>query len=1014
MTSGAGLYSLLFRYGLFFGLWAVAAIFSLPTQAQAPTNDWMSVNQPFQIPAQTLAESLILFAKQSGGQVTVNSEWIAGKQAPAVQGSMTAHHALELLLAQSGLGYEQVGTMVRIMYKARNPKPAKLPKIAPVIVTARAVEPVYTAGNMDLPRSPDGVQPYVIIAREALEASGDTAVEDVFAQVLPMSTAQTNRTANGWTGTSSQIDLRGLGASHTLVLINGRRRAGVGIRGTAEASDQQNINTIPLAAIERIEVLPASASAIYGSNAIGGVINVVLRQDFTGTEVNLHYGNTFDSDQANQSGALVSGFALEDGRTQILISGQQQTSNALLLKDRRFAQEARQLTLRNNPAAIYGMQDTSAVAPPYGALVNVRSVDGSPLFPQLSEASFTHIPAGYAGWHSDGVEPLIANLGSYNLDLSSGIGAFSGVKNLIGESNSHALSLAINRYFTDQLQVFLDLGGDASRVAGAGNYHGFGVVTVPASAPNNPFDQAVYVAYPANYADGIAQQQRIASTNATHGTLGINWQITPTWLLNADYSYSNARIDLSYQRSPDAAIEAYQLALANGNLDVLRDVTQYPTDISAFWTRAPNFSDQTLRDYNIRAVGTVFSNAAGAAQLVTAIEQRDLNSDSRAEMRLINDPVTPITQRKQTVRAIYAELTLPLIAPDMHLPWLHQMSMHVGARHEQFAINAVDRRYSASSPTLGFSITPVAPLLLRAAYSEGFVSPNISQLTPPSVSGLPVTVTDPLRGNEQITFYPLTSGNPDLEPESSRNINSGFVYSPKSIPTLRFSMDYYQIKKSNNITSLSAQTIVDDVRYHDQITRAPSTADDEYSLGQITQVYSRYFNATWLDTRGVDSNLAFTNETRVGRVNLNLGYTYVDRYLQQDTVGATPVSYLARTVSSDISAPLRHRINASMQLKMSAQWNLGWTLEHYDSYRLTDAETIRNQGSNTIPSQTFHSVFAQYNIGAPRASVDSLQFTLGIKNLFNTYQLDLSESDYLSRYADARLRQYYFNIKSVF
>ncbi len=1019
MNSCSGVFPLRLRYGLPFTVCMALCLLLLSPLLQAqplPAANDGKAEYHFQIPAQALGESLILFGRQSGMQVTANSLLIHGKYAPAVKGTMSASHALSRLLAESGLGYQMVGTMVRIQ---RRPDTHKM---TPVKVSASFIKPDYASGNMDLTRSQDDVQPYVIIAREAIEHSGATSVEDLLTHILPMSTSQTNRTANGWTGTSSQIDLRGLGASHTLVLINGRRGAGVGIRGTSEATDQQNINNIPLAAIERIEVLPTSASAIYGGNAIGGVINVVLRRDYVGTEVNVRYDNTFDSDQATTTTNIVSGFVLEDGRTHLMLSGQKQLGNALLVKDRTFAQEARQRILRNNPAAIYGMKNGTtdelnnpiAANPPYGALVNIRSVDGSPLFPHISDASFTHIPTGYAGWRTDGVQPLIANLGTYNLDLSSGIGGFSGVKNFIGQSDSETLDLSINRHFTEQLNIFLEMGTEQSNVDGAGNYHGFSVVTVPAHAPNNPFGQAVNVAYPANYADGIAQQQRMVTTKAAHGTIGFNWQLTPGWLLNADYTYSNTRIDLSYQRRPNAGIDAYQIALADGTLDVLRDVTHFTTDISPFWTRAPNFTDQTLRDYNLRATGTLFSWYAGDIQLATGLEHRDIDSQSRAEMRLINDPSLPVTTREQNTRAVYAELTLPFVSPDRQLPWLHKMTMQLAARHERFDIRAIDTHYSATSPTLGFSISPTAQLLLRTSYSEGFISPTVSQLTPPTTSTLLTTVTDPLRGNEQVDFYPLTSGNPELEPESSKSINAGFVYIPAFIDHLRISMDYYRIKKDNNITSLNAQTLVDNPRYSDYVIRAPLAADDPYPVGEITRVDTHYFNALSLDTRGVDTSLTYVNDTRIGRLTMNLGYTYVDRYQQQDALDTDPVNYLARHFSNDISAPLRHRINASTQLNISGQWNLGWAMQHYDSYRLSSEETIRDQGSEIIPSQTFHDLFTQYNLGEQGHYIDNLQFTLGIKNVFNDYQIDVSESDYISRYSDARLRQYYLNIKSIF
>lgn len=1002
----------------------ISGVLALPLQLQAQTMG-LGVSESnnlnlisYNIPALPMTEALILFGKQSGIQVTANSKTINDRRAPELKGSMTTTQALARLLSGSGLVYEINDSIISI--KPGNPATADQTEsqagvvLSTVKVSASAIAPTYTSGNMDIPRSQDDAQPYVIITRETIANSGSTSVEDLLSQVLPMSTSQSNDTAGGWTGTSSQIDLRGLGASHTLILINGRRGAGVGSRGASEVTDQQNINNIPLAAIDRIEVLPTSASAIYGSNAIGGVINVVLKRDYIGSEINLRYGNTFDTDQGTTTANFVTGFALEDGRTQVLISGQKQQANALLTKDRPFAEEGRELILQNNPESIYGMSGKTAISPIYGNLVNIRSVNGSPLFPNINNSSITHIPLGYAGWREDGVQPLIDNLGSYSLGLSNGIGGFSGVANLVGESESESLDLSLNRYFTDRLSVFFDAGIDESEVASAGNYHGYGVVTVPAKAPNNPFGQAVYVAYPANYSDGISQQQRMATTKTKRTSIGANWEITPDWTINTDYTYSNARNDLSYQRRPTRGTNAYNAALANGTLDVLRDVTTYTTDLSTYWAVAPNFTDQTLNDSSIRAAGKLFSWYAGDVKLATGVEHRTIESDSRSETQIINNPDTPVTQRKQSTKALYAELTLPVVSPEMQLTALHKVDVQIAARHERFDLNTIGTQYSATSPTVGFSLAPNKQLMLRASYSEGFISPTVSQLTPPVLGTALTTVTDPLRGNEQTQFYALAGGNPELEPETAESRNLGLVFTPKFIDNLRMSVDYYQIKKENNITSLSAQALVSDPLYSARVTRAPVEVGDQYAVGKITEVYTGSFNALWLDTRGVDTNITYALDTGIGHLTFNLGYTYVDRYLQQGAVGAAPLSYVANNLSSDSSTPLRHRLNASMQLKLSPQFNLGWAMQHYGSYHLTDTQTIISQGADTIASQTFHDIFVQYSIETAASNLNRVQLTAGIKNMFNEYAVDVSTSDYLSRYSDARLRQYYINLKTTF
>src|SRR5262249_21909442 len=149
--------------------------------------------------------------------------------------------------------------------------------------------------NTDIARSRDDAQPYVVFDRETIERSGATTVEDFLKQRLTMNTTAFTSSMNGNTiGSPSSINLRGLGATSTLVLIDGHRSAGViAFFGSPRQADT---NSIPVGAIERIEVLPTTASGIYGGSAVGGVVNIILRRDYSGAEVKLTYENTFASD----------------------------------------------------------------------------------------------------------------------------------------------------------------------------------------------------------------------------------------------------------------------------------------------------------------------------------------------------------------------------------------------------------------------------------------------------------------------------------------------------------------------------------------------------------------------------------------------------------------------------------------------------------------------------------------------------------------------------------------------
>jgi outer membrane receptor protein involved in Fe transport len=608
---------------------------------------------------------------------------------------------------------------------------------------------------------------------------------------------------------------------------------------------------------------------------------------------------------------------------------------------------------------------------------------------------------------------LIDNAGVYALGLSNGIGSFSGQSNYVGKSETDATMLNLTHDITKTFNVFLDASYDYNKTESAGNYHGFGVVTVPVGAPNNPFDQAVTVAYPVNYGDGISLEKRTVKTKAAHVAVGFNWEITPKWLLSFDYSYSWARNDLKYQRRPTSSssgcaaptTDCLTAAINNGTLDVLRDVTSYTTDISPYWAVAPNFTEQKLDDTNLRAAGTLFSWYAGDIKLATGIGYQHFWSEGRSETGVMSDPNAPTTIRKQDSSSLYAELTVPFISPTMKLSGARLLEVQLAGRHERYKNLTADTKFDSTTPTVGFRFMPHQAVLLRASWSKGFVVPTVAQITEPTLGTSLTKVTDP-RDGKSYDIQTLGSGNPDIEPEESKSRSFGIVFMP--VPDLHFSVDYYKIKKTNNIANLTAQDMLtNEALFGDRVTRDPAT-------GQITQVYIGYVNGLWLETSGVDTNVSYATGTPIGNLSLNLGYTYVNRYKQQLDPGTAPVDYL----NLPSSGALRHRLNASAYLKIDKRWSAGWGMQYYGAYKIdpSDTTSIKQQGSGKVKALSSHDVFARYVL--PKLSSHQggtqVELTLGIKNLFDKYAWDMSQSTYLSIYSDPRGRQYYTNLKVSF
>lgn len=909
-----------------------------------------------------------------------------------------------------------------------------LPTIA---VTASKALEAYKSGNMDIPRTEDDVQAYTMIEREEIERSGVTTVTELLSKVLPMATSTNN--SSYFSATSSQINLRGLGASQTLVLINGRRSAGTGNRGTAESTQQPNLNNIPLAAIERIEVLPTSAAAIYGSGAVGGVINVILRKDYVGTEIDVRYANTTDNKQPVKSVSLVSGFSLEDGRTNVLITASKKDQDGLLVRERNYKNRERQNILKNNPDSIYGVSkdkngNTLANNPPSGHLTNIRSKDGSELMPGWG-SSIAHIPAGWDG--------EVAKLGEgYALGLGRGVSGWSGDSPILYDTATEAFAISLNRDFTDRLNIFLEAGYEQEKGWGYNDApHGYGVVTVSKDSSHNPFGKDVLVNYTLHPDSFGAWSKDTFQTTQKKVSTGFTYELTPQWLLSADYSWSKSDIRQRYIRkgSTNPRAVAWNQDTASNAIDFIEDYTTQPTDIiQKYWHYTKNNTQQTLNDLSIRATGPIATWYAGDIKLATGIEHRRYESTGFADHQYVDNPWVKPTERDTQGSSIYAELNIPLISFAQNIPFVQLLEMQVATRYEDFKVsakvpqydskadpatgykssllgytNSGTAKFDALTPTIGFKFAPNDQILLRASYSEGFVTPSVGQLALPTIGENTASLKDPVTGKTLDTDTDIISGgNPDITPEASKSYNVGVVLTPEIIENLRLSVDYYQIKKSNNITSVAAQYILDNQgQYGNRIKRNAN--------GDVESIDTTSFNALGLKTTGIDTNLSYAFDSAMGNTTFNLDYTYVDEYLKQDSV-TTPVTDFVGMSGDDY--PLKHRANASIYLQPNDTWGFGWAAQYYNSYAITNSAAILNQTGTTatklkIKDQIYHDIFASAKLPFAKkvGPMNSAEVSFGIHNLFNEYRVDMSGTQsYFSKYSDVRGRNYYLNLKMSF
>lgn len=1028
----------------------------------------------FKIDSQPVDSALKVFAGQSGLQVLFHVEGVAiprGTNSPGVAGTFTPQAALEQLLANTGLRYEFINARTVTIRAAKSGEgktagddTAALQSEAVSIKLAQADDPqsagtategsadrrtetrpaipeILVSGsrvlNMDIQRTKDDIQPYVVFDRETIARSGEP---DVVSFLLTRLTslggsgplAQTSGGAN-----RSAFDLRGLGSGQTLVLIDGHRAASVNYSGEAQQSD---INGVPLAAIERIEVLPATASGIYGGGATGGVINVVLRRDYSGVETKLSYDNSFDGGGSRRRVDFSGGTTLEDGKTSIMLTGSYTDSSPLLVGDRDYDRRARAGLMANNPGVILGNY-----APPLGATTNICSAivyssqfgicDGNPLILKSGVSlgsSVTHVPYGYDGPASDAGAQLIANAGSYNLDLARTSERNGGDgEALLNDPTVTALRLTVRRDFTEKLQGFLEMAGARNKGSFVSAFTG--PFTLAAGAPANPFQQDIQITTPGFGLKG-ANGETIETRRLLAGGI---LKLPQAWSAALDYTWDRSRFSNTSTGNP---LPEAADAIAAGTLDVFRDTNLNPVDFSDF-AGVPAIvspAGSTMNDATLRLSGPLgWTLPGGVPTLNFAVEHRQEDLDAYtlhlwsagAEYLFTNN------ERSQTVQSVYAESIVPFVSKTNARTGIQQLELQLSARHDRYrmiganqsvsgpgldpepAVTATNK-FSSTDPTVGLRYQPLADITFRASYGTGFLPPSLAQLVPsqPQIS-VPFGNTDPLRGDEalgSITLY--QGGNPNLRPEQSISRSVGFILTPRIAPNLRLSIDWTQIRKRDNalglVTYLDLQGLIDnEALFSGVIIRGPASGG--YAVGPIVAIDTSVTNVSRQDVTAYDIALDYRWDTAAfGSFVFNGAATHNIN----NTTELLPVLPEIETAGTAIFR--KWLANASVSWQRGG-WNARWTSRYFDKYWLERSHAVNvNMGRAENPSQIFHDAAVGYAFDrAGPMGLSGVEAQLGVRNVFNKrplLQYAFWSAPYYDTSADPRGATYFLSLKKSF
>lgn len=852
---------------------ALAIAFALPMQvASAQSASVVEAISEYDIPAGDLASSLGMFSKQSGLQLVYRQELASGKRAPAVKGNLSWRQVLDALLRDSGLEWDNANESTIVIRQKSAPDNAPKPdNPAPATTSAQQrPEPVKEMERMTVVGSRLGVHPsdsalpVKVISREEIERTGASSIAQVL-RYLPEVSVSNAPSGNigmaggflGSTVNATSVQLRGLPLGTTLILIDGRRS---GTTSSFAASGLFDLSTIPLAMVDRIEVLPAGASAVYGGDGLAGVINIVLRKDVEAAEI--RFRNISADGYSEQHVTGTWGKSWSRGSLTLMATlaknGDLTSEERALTADqdfRRFGGKDRRSAFSSYPATIYSLagcpSESQYCFVPLDQRANLPGLDSPFASVPLDQDGTSLAPGDFVGGEINSGDRLIkfrTAEKTYSVSLNGRLQASSGVE-----------------VFADVFFSKRELPAQEIRLEiGLGELGGS---VVSAENPFNPFGVDVGIDY------YFPKTGFFASYSQSHQRMAIgargDWRDLE-WEFSASKARDRSSFDGGGTFYPDLVAEA----LASSDPQTALNV--FTGDGSAPGSRALLQSLLVPIDLtygsdidNLTGFvrGTPWSLPAGDIYALVGADYQKVTLKS-------SDKGAARTGGEDTSRAVFAEVRAPILSTGNASDKRKLMVLTGAFRHER-----TDRsEESANTSTLGIEIRPTTSILIRGTHSTAFkpiIAYTAFQETMPLPFGLPVR--DPKFDGRQFLVNPVIGGGvpPGLRPETSSNSTFGFVWTPND--SFRTSVTAWRTHIDDKFLFLSLSG--DDMQFIvDNESSYPKRVIRDSQTGFITDLDMRQINVSSTTLTGADISIEGRMFTSKGEVVGSLGATYTHSY----------------------------------------------------------------------------------------------------------------------------------------
>jgi iron complex outermembrane receptor protein len=806
---------------------------------------------------------------------------------------------------------------------AQEPSPP-LPGPAPTPAGVATAERVIVTGS-NIPTAEEvGPNPVDTYGRDNINKAGERTTEQ-FLQSLPTVNANVVPISNNENGSNTAVGaatiaLRGFDARATLILIDGRRVAPYPTGNNPGLVNVMfvDLNSIPQAAIESIEILKDGASTTYGADAVAGVVNIKMRHNYDGAESSVEYGNTLDKDSSEFAASAIFGVG-NNKDTNITGVLNYYHRNSIANRDRGFSAMPPFLSSNASP---YNLQLSSDV---------VAAAGGPNLNP--GGTVFAGAPSG-----TNGLAPPNTYLYSATARIRSGAGILPGFNFnefslSFPESERYGVYLsADHKIFGDQMVVYAD--GFYQNVKthnelappATGSFQTLGQVTLaipphspiapgaeppntpthaetglPANAfnPFNPFQQIISGGTRARLAE-FGNRLFDNETDAWLSTIGLKGDklFDGNWGYDTGFRYSQLK---NVQTGQQVSISRFNRILNQADPIFDPNSSEFIGTTTAFNPfgdfRVPipsndatvEFARVHPKDEDISKIATVdgtiyttslFELPAGGIGFAVGGQFRRETLEETPDMLNVegdvsgNSPVPPARGGRKSY-AFYAETSIPIFSPTNAIPGFRSLEFTAAGRFEEFRNNDTN----VLVPKVGMRWQPFdEQLTLRSTWGEGFRQPSLEELFGSPLSTLEPS-HDPKNGG---AFEPetntLISSNPGLQPEDSRSFSAGIVYTPKYVPGLNLSVDFWDTERTGVVTA----PIADQVLQRELTgTLLPGEAVERDIGGNITRVLIRNQNVGNQEARGFDFGLQYQRETPWGVLTSFTQVTYLDEFIFQ-------------------------------------------------------------------------------------------------------------------------------------